>query len=55
MTDDVLQQFLQKNRDKQSKYTDCLKGFKKSLKDKGGYEHLVVFLSGMSGTEKVKL
>ena len=29
-----------------------MKRFKKSLKDKGGEEHLIMFLSGMGGTGK---
>ena len=31
-----------------------MKGFKKSLKDKGGEEHLIMFLSGMVGTEQTE-
>ena len=52
ITEDVLEQFLHKNKNNQNKSTDCLKGFKKSLKDKGGEEHLIMFLSGMGGTGK---
>ena len=52
LTDDVLQQFSQENKNNQDNYTGCLKRFKKSLKDKGGEEHLIMFLSGMGGTEK---
>ena len=52
ITEDVLEQFLHKNKDNQNKSTDGLKGFKKSLKDKGGEKHLIMFLSGMGGTGK---
>ena len=34
------------------KYTNCLKGFKKSMKDKGVEDQLIMFLSGMGGTGK---
>ena len=52
ITEDILQQFLQKNKGNQNKKDDCLRRFKKSLKDKGGEEHLIMFLSGMGGTGK---
>ena len=52
ITEDILQQFLQKNKDDQNKNADFLRGFKKHLKDRGGEEHLIMFLSGMGGTGK---
>ena len=52
ITEDILQQFLQTSKDCRNKYTDCLKGFKKNLNDRGGEEQLIMFLSGMGGTGK---
>ena len=52
ITEDSLQQFFQENEDQRNKYTDCLKGFQKSMKDRGGEDHLIMFLSGMGGTGK---
>ena len=52
ITGGVLQSFFHENENKQNKYTDCLRGFKKILKDKGGEDNLVMFLSGMGGTGK---
>ena len=52
ITDDILHQFLQKNKGDQNKNTDYLKRFKESLKDKGNKEHLIMFLYGMGSTGK---
>ena len=52
ITEETLQQFFGENENIQKKYTNCLKGFKKSMKDKGGEDQLIMFLSGMGGTGK---
>ena len=49
MGEDVIHSFLKR---KKIKYTKCLSGSKKSIRDKGGEKELVMFLSGMGGTEK---
>ena len=43
---------MQKKKDDQNKNADYLRGFKKSIKDKGGEEHISMFLSGMGSTRK---
>jgi len=48
----MLHKFFKENENKQNKYTGCLKGFKKNVKDKSGEDQLIMFLSGMDGTEK---
>ena len=52
ITESILQSFFRENESQRNKYTDCLKGFKKSMKDQGGEDNLVMFLSGMGGTGK---
>ena len=52
ITENTLQSFFHENESKRNRYTDCLKGFKKRMKDKGGEDNLVMFLSGMGGTGK---
>lgn len=52
ITENVLHEFFNENETKQNKYTDCLKGFKQSMKDRGGEDQLIMFLSGIGGTGK---
>ena len=44
--------FFNENETKQSTYTNSLKGFKTSMKQRGGEDQLIMFLSGMGGTGK---
>ena len=52
IADKSLHQFLVQYENIQDKYTNCLKGLKRRMKDKGGEDQLVMFLSGMGGTGK---
>ena len=52
ISENVLSDFFKENETKRNKYTDCLKGFKQSMRDKGGEDQLIMFLSGMGGTGK---
>ena len=54
ISDDTLHEFFEENENKQNKYTDCLKGFRKSMKDKGGEDQLIMFLSGVGGAGKIE-
>ena len=51
-TKESLNNFLNENEEQMNKYTKCLSGLKQSMRDKGGEENLVMFLSGMGGTGK---
>ena len=44
--------FFEENEENKIKYTNCLSGLKKTMKDRGGEDELVMFLSGMGGTGK---
>ena len=44
--------FFEENEENKIKYTNCLSGLKTTMKDKGGEDELVMFLSGMGGTGK---
>ena len=52
ITENFVQQSLQENKDQHHKYTDSLKGFKKSMENKGDEHHLIMLLSSMGGTGK---
>ena len=52
ITEDVVRTFFHNNETRKNKYTICLSGLKEKMKDMGGEENLVMFLSGMGGTGK---
>ena len=52
ISENDLHEFFNENETKQSRYTNSLKGFKTSMKDRGGEDQLIMFLSGMGGTGK---
>ena len=52
ITEEEISVFFEQNDDIRLKYTNCLSGIKKFLKEKGGMEELIMFLSGMGGTGK---
>ena len=52
ITEEEISVFFEQNDDIRLKYTNCLSGIKTFLKEKGGMEELIMFLSGMGGTGK---
>ena len=52
ISEEDIHHFFEENEEDSLKYTKFLKGFKTTMKDKGGVEELVMFLSGMGGTGK---